>query len=310
MIFELFGHIWGYKYWELEVWNNNPQNEKKIGLELFQVNRVLAHSIFSLNISIGSYNIRFEIFDNREWDFHTDKFITWQEYSKLPKIRVGKPKFKYRRSCKEKWYFSSKLLKLYNLDFLNDPYGVTIEVSYFPILFYSIFQIGKNIDCSTGLKIYFIKTPHGLGGVFEICLLGYFITLKIQKDGHTFFTQLAGEDENFKYYTMENEHKFAEPHVHVCVDFENPKWHGKRFENFQPLKTIATVQINKTQELYYTDNLVLEDVCDSKIQLYKKQICDWLNASDKYLRGISNAQLVFRNYRLNISEKQLKHDRT
>lgn len=28
MIFELFGHIWGYKYWELEVWNN-PQNEKK-----------------------------------------------------------------------------------------------------------------------------------------------------------------------------------------------------------------------------------------------------------------------------------------
>lgn len=297
MIFELFGHISRYKCWEFERWMN-PQNEKRLGFEISYVIRVLDHYIFYLNLSIGSYNIRFELFDNREWDAHTDKFITWQDYCKLPEKREGKPKIKYRKRGKEKWYFSSKYLKLYNLDFLNDPYGITVEVSHLPILFCSILQFGKNLYCNTGLKFNFIKTPQGLGCDFEISLLGYFIKLKIQKNWHTFFTQIAGEDEKFKYYTMENEHELAEPHIHVCVDFDNPKWHGEKFENFQPLKTITTVLINETQELYSADNLILEDVCDFKIEFYKKQICDWLNANDTHLDGVSNSQLALRNYHL------------
>ncbi len=302
VFFELWGHLFGHNHWGFEIWKNEPEN-KYFGFEITYNKRVFAHRKALLEVMLGSLNFDFRIEDDREWDYYADKFITWEDYCKLPEKREGKPKIKYRKRGKEKWYFSSKFLKLYNLDFLNDPYGITVEVSHFPILYCSILQFGKNLKCSTGLKINFIKTPQGIGCDFEISLLGYFMKLKIQKDWHTFFTQIAGEDENFKYYTMENEHELSEPHVHICVDFDNPKWHGKRFENFQPLKTIATVLINETQELYSADNLILEDVCDFKIKFYKKQICDWLNAPDTHLDGVSNAQLALRNYRLSNPKK-------
>lgn len=77
------------------------------------------------------------------WDEHTDKPVTWEEYEKLPKKREGKPKYKSRRQGKEKWYFSSKFLKLFNLDFLNDPYGITIDLLVsFPI--YTSVQLGNH----------------------------------------------------------------------------------------------------------------------------------------------------------------------
>lgn len=294
--FELWGHIFGHKHWEFEIWKNSV-DEKSIGFEVIQNFRVFAHQQFVLSILLGDYNFSFRLNDDREWDCHTDKFITWEGYCKLPeKSRYDKPKFKYRKQGKQRWYFSSKYLKLYNLDFLNDPYGLTAEFSGFPKLFCVIVQFGKNQYCSSGLKINITKTQKEIGCNFEVSLLGWFLGFKFQKNKFTVFTQIIDSDKFFKYYTMENESD--EPHIHVCVDLDNPKWQGKRFENFQPLKTVATIKLLHKDDIYTCENLKFVDVYDAKIYNYKQQICDWLNAPDLDLEKITNAEHAMRNYLL------------
>lgn len=295
--FELWGHIVGHKHWEFEIWENSV-DEKSFGIEVIQNIRVFAHRQFVSSVSFGNYNLAFMINDDREWDFHTDNYITWQEACKLPEKREGKPKFKFRNWRKQKWYFSSKYLNVYNLDFLNDPYGVTIEFLYLPFLCCVTLKLGKEQDCSSGLKILLTKTPKEVVCNFKVNFWGWFSMFKIQKKRYDVLTQIVDRDKNFQYYSMEDEKDDYEPHIHVCVDFNNPKWGGERFENFQPLKTVATVILLPKDSLYTCENINIDEVNDSKIYNYKQQICDWLNAPDSDLGKSTNSQHALRNYLL------------
>lgn len=297
MISEMWGRIFRYKFWEFVIWRNSRE-DKTFGFDIAYYKRVLAHTNFESQLSFGIPNIRFGIYDDREWDFHTDNYITWQEFCKLPEKREGKPKFKFRNWRKQKWYFSSKYLNVYNLNFLNDPYGVTIEFLYLPLLSCVTLKLGKEQDCSSGLKILLTKTPKEVVCNFKVNFWGYFLMFKIQKKRYDVLTQIVDRDKNFQYYTMEDEKDDYEPHIHVCVDFNNPKWCGERFENFQPLQTVATVILLPKDKLYTCENINIDEVNDSKIYNYKQQICDWLNAPDSDLGKSTNAQHALRNYLL------------
>lgn len=404
--------IWGrlskYKYYEIQI-EPGGMTSGGITISACIFKRLFSNLVFGCNIDLGKLLwCNFMINDPREWDEHTDKPATWEEYEKLPQKREGKPKYKSRRQGKEKWYFSSKFLKLFNLDVLNDPYGITIDLAWFQFPIYTSVQLGNHPRHKFCLSLDIGKTPAGFVCEFEFCMFGYFADFKVgqntvarnvnlkyiddfyrlvsksedvyiemllaeqiqrknlpyiqaivkscdilqntkksdefiilasyddtfREDIFNFLieniiyfngwdeiekninmyeplaveklnnllsntlTQIVGEDENFKYYTMENEYNLAEPHIHICVDFDDKNWQGEKFRNGQPLKTIATIKIFEKHGIYTTDNLVLDEVIDSKINNYKGQICKWLNAPDKSLNEITNVQLALRNYLL------------
>ena len=94
--------------------------------------------------------------------------------------------------------------------------------------------------------------------------------MKTQK--HKFFnlTQLIDEDKVFKYYTMENEDDLATPHIHICVNLNNPIWRGKIF---------------KLLELQLEFNIW--DIIKFSVEFFPKSISHWIFGFELYL-GIIN----------------------
>lgn len=292
------GRLSKFRNWKLQV-DKSFAESGYISFSICCFKRLFADLVCACEFNLEKFLwATFVVTDTRIWDSHTDKPITWEEYEKLPERREGKPKFKFRKAGKEKWYYSSKFLKLYNLDFLNDPFGITVELIWFSFFLFTSLQLGHHPRHNFCLSFDICKTSVGFVGEIEICLFGLFAILKVQKNKNAIFTQIIGNDEIFKYYTMEDEKEYDEPHIHVCVDLDNPKWVGERFENFQPLKTVATVILLPKGSLYTCENVNIDAIYDSKIYHYKQQICDWLNALDSDLGKSTNAQHAIRNYLL------------
>ena len=111
-----------------------------------------------------------------------------------------------------------------------------------------------------------------------------------------------GFDSTFTYYTLDNEFLTHHPHVHICVPTQDKKWDGKPLRSGNPLKTVASVVLDKVDG-YTTDNLRFEEIKDPKINniKYKKEICNWLNStfSGKLHNKYTNAYRCMVSYIMN-----------
>ena len=106
---------------------------------------------------------------------------------------------------------------------------------------------------------------------------------------HQFLNEMAqkhGSSDQFTYYTLDNEYKSYEPHVHVCVPIDNKYWTGKAING--KCKTVCAIKLNQSK--YSLDNLEFEHIVDRKSLSVKckKEIIGWLNSQYKN-RGITNA---------------------
>lgn len=180
-----FGIIWGklskYRAFELQI-TRAFADWKNLHISICSYKRLFTDLVLTIEISLfGITWLCFSVVDNRVWDSHTDKAITYEEYVKLPDKREGKPKFKFRKQGREKWYFSSKFLKLYNLDFLNNPYGITFDIAWFPLPIYSALSAGyhPSHNFCFGLKVSLLY-PQSIN--LEICLFGYYIELELGRN--------------------------------------------------------------------------------------------------------------------------------
>lgn len=178
--------IWGdipftkYKKYEIQI-NSRFGRWSLYHISSFISKRILSHTVWQIEYSLGPYWANFNIYDIREWDYHTGMLMEWSEYEKLPEHREGKPKYKERKE-KEKWYFSSKFLKIYNLDFLNDPYGITIDFAWFPLLIYSLIQVGIHPRNRFNISFEADFSQIGPKVEFEICLFSVFLNLQLGKN--------------------------------------------------------------------------------------------------------------------------------
>lgn len=123
------GSISKYKNFELEI--ETAMDSFRFGISLAKFQHSWNDLICNFNLVLGKWNINFNITDTRKWN----------ESITLPE--KGKVKCKKRRHY-EKWFFTSQFLKLYNCDFLNNPYGITIDLAWFPFPVFTTLQLGKN----------------------------------------------------------------------------------------------------------------------------------------------------------------------
>lgn len=173
------GKLSKYRNWELQI-DKDLAIENDISFSICFYKRLFADLVSTIEINLGKFFwSAFVVNDTRIWDNHTDKAIPYDEYIKLSEKREGKPKYKERRLNKEKWYYSSKFLKLYNTNFLNDPYGIIIDFACFPIPIYFSLQIGNHLRHKFCLGFNINKTPKGFVCETELCLFGYFIEFQI-----------------------------------------------------------------------------------------------------------------------------------
>jgi len=108
------GRITDNKAWELDIFNGGD----KFGLTS-ELNRNDIHSIYF-------------------FEFQLPKLFDFQ-FSIYNKIEKDVPD---RRKKKAKWYLNTQYLKIYNLDFLNNPYGLTFDFAWFPLLWYTKLSYG------------------------------------------------------------------------------------------------------------------------------------------------------------------------
>lgn len=177
--------IWGrfskFKNWEIQI-NNSYCNKKELSVEATSFKRLWGDFVFIFQFSLLFIWGTFVITDVRIWDFFTDKPVSWQEMENLDKIkRIGKPKYKYRK-IKEKWFYNSKFLKLYNRNFLNDPYGITVDIAFFPLLVYALLQVGfhQRHNFCIAINFNFSETKPLIE--FELCLFSLFLKFEFGRN--------------------------------------------------------------------------------------------------------------------------------
>lgn len=136
------GQIGKYKAWDFSL---DMHGENSLTFTSY-IGRYAAHTLWFLEFSI--FNLiyfQFDFYDNREWNYYTGKRVyisTEEEYNQLlDNPNNKKPVYKERKK-KAKWYYNSQFLKVYNFDFLNNPWGLTIDWAWFPTLFYTKFSFG------------------------------------------------------------------------------------------------------------------------------------------------------------------------
>ena len=118
--------------------------------------------------------------------------------------------------------------------------------------------------------------------------------------------QKQGKDENFTYYTLDNEFSSHRPHVHVCVSKNDKHWKGSSFNNGNNLQSVGAVFLPyeqiKNKVPFTIDNIEFEIIDDKRVEniKYKKVICDWLNSemTDSFGNKILNAMKCFNDYKL------------
>lgn len=170
-----------YKNWEFQI--DLRDNWKEISLCSYFTRRLYNDFAYTSFFYLGPIFSYFVIADSRVWDDHTDKPITWTEMEELEKVkRIGKPKYKPRKRGKEKWYYDSAFLKIYNFDYLNDPYGITIDFSWLPLLFYSLIQVGISPIHKFGFHINASFLEKGPVIEFAICIFTFYIKLEFGKN--------------------------------------------------------------------------------------------------------------------------------
>lgn len=224
--------------------------------------RFVSHVVYNFEYSLGPLWAHFEIYDVREWDDHTDKPMLWEEYEKLPEHRDGKPKFKYRK-IKEKWYFLSKYLKIYNLDFLNDSYGITIDFSAFPLLIYTMIQVG--ISNFKYFNIAFEANFLQIGPkfVFEICLFSFFIKFEVGKNTVVRKANLKRPEDFNNLIKI-----FANPYLtdgwHNILQYQIQRKNKKYIENI-----LEKIDVNK----FHTDEIIIGAMYNDE---YRSEIFDLL----------------------------------
>lgn len=177
--------IWGrfskFKNWEIQI-NNSYCNKKELSVEATSFKRLWGDFVFIFQFSLLFIWGTFVITDVRIWDFFTDKPVSWQEMENLDKIkRIGKPKYKYRK-IKEKWFYNSKFLKLYNRNFLNDPYGITVDIAFFPLLVYTLLQVGFHQRHNFCIAINFNLSETKPLIEFELCLFSLFLKFEFGRN--------------------------------------------------------------------------------------------------------------------------------
>ncbi len=136
------GQIGKYKAWDFSL---DMHGENSLTFTSY-IGRYAAHTLWFLEFSI--FNLiyfQFDFYDTREWNYYTGKRVyisTEEEYNQLlGNPNNKKPVYKERKK-KAKWYYNSQFLKVYNFDFLNNPWGLTIDWAWFPTLFYTKFSFG------------------------------------------------------------------------------------------------------------------------------------------------------------------------
>lgn len=177
--------IWGrfskFKNWEIQI-NNSFCNKKELSIEATSFKRLWGDFVFIFQFSLLFIWGTFVITDVRIWDFFTDKPVSYQEMENLEKIkRIGKTKYKYRK-IKEKWFYNSKFLKLYNRNFLNDPYGITVDIAFFPLLLYTLLQVGFHQRYNFCIAINFNLSETKPLIEFEVCLFSLFFKFEFGKN--------------------------------------------------------------------------------------------------------------------------------
>lgn len=264
----IWGNLSKFKNWELQI-DKSLSNSDNIHISICGFKRLFADLVFACEANLGKFFWgNFIVTDTRIWDSHTDKPITWEEYKNLPEKREGKAKFKFRKTGKEKWYYSSKFLKLYNLDFLNDPNGITIDFSFFPFLMFVSMQLGNHPRHSSCLSFNIGKTPVGFIAEVEFCLFGYFLEFKI---GENTFTRNANLEyvEDFQRLIAMGKNLYIENLLEKQIERKN-------------LVYIQAI-INEVPELYLISDKVL--ILAAYNDFFKKDIFDFLIKNAKHFNS-------------------------
>ena len=171
----VWGNLKKYRSWEIQI-DFRKRLGKVFHLDSCHFKRLFGGVVYILEGSI--FNLiyfHFVINDSRVWDDFTDSPITIEEAFLLDEQppRQGKPKYKPRLQGKEKWYFTSQFLKLYNLDYLNDPWGITIDLAWFPFLLFTTLQLGVHPRHKFCLGLD-LELGESWNISIEICLFGLF----------------------------------------------------------------------------------------------------------------------------------------
>lgn len=252
----MHGRLSKFKKWELQL-NNYFGHWNKIYIASTNFRKLWNDLVYTFEYSIGPFWGCFNITDVRIWDDHTDKPVLWDEMIKLQNVkREGKPKYKPRRQNKEKWYFTSQFLKLYNFDFLNDPYGITVDFAWFPFLIYSLIQIGIHPRHRFTLAIDADFSEIGPVFTFELCLFTLFVRFEIGKN-------TVVRRANFKYSKDFNTlvDRFANPYL---SDNGNILIHQIQRKNLSFIENILNkIDITK----FDTDEIIIESMYE-----------DWYNS--------------------------------
>lgn len=132
--------------------------------------------------------------------------------------------------------------------------------------------------------------------------LDYVESIVEDKFAITETAEKQGFDDTFTYYTLDNEYKTHYPHIHICVAKDNSRWDGKPLRSGNPLKSVASVKLNRVTG-FTPQNLEFGEIKDTKIEntKYKKEICKWLNSNfnGKRTTKETNAYRCLNSYLMN-----------
>ena len=68
----LHGKVYGNKYWELEMLRQHEWQWFKFCIDL---TRKTDHAGFRLEIEVLGYNLMFQIYDCRHWDYENNEYV-------------------------------------------------------------------------------------------------------------------------------------------------------------------------------------------------------------------------------------------
>lgn len=71
---------------------------------------------------------------------------------------------------------------MYNRNFLNDPYGITVDIAFFPLLLYTLLQVGFHQRYNFCIAINFNLSETKPLIEFEVCLFSLFFKFEFGKN--------------------------------------------------------------------------------------------------------------------------------
>jgi hypothetical protein len=127
---------------------------------------------------LGRYYIDISIKDIKKEEQCIDKLSEFN-INEISEMEYKYSNYKIRKFGKEKWYFISTFLKIYNFDFLNKPNSITFDLAFFPLLIYTTFQIGINKEKTFQISLNFEFNENTPKFNFKFNLFSYFLKLEL-----------------------------------------------------------------------------------------------------------------------------------